>query len=69
MRDGAKAGLFGLGLAGGCLIWYLCALAFNALLILLVWNGLDLHSVFGIDHGLTFTQGMGVAVLLALVGI
>jgi hypothetical protein len=63
-----KNGLFGFGLVGGCLAWIVMMFVINALLVLLVWNGLDLHGVFGAGE-LTFTQALGVAIVLALVGI
>lgn len=60
----AKLGLGSLG----CFAWIALCLVLNALLVALVWNVCDLHSVFHAGT-LTFVQCFAVGCIAALFGI
>lgn len=64
--------LAGSSIAGaGCLIvlvFVAIVLAINSALVALVWNGLDLHSVFGAGT-LSLWQCVAAAIVLGIFGI
>lgn len=61
------AGGIGIGLTG-CLLWFVLAFGLNLAMVLLVWNALGLHAVFGAGT-LTFLQALAVAIVLGCLGI